>query len=230
EGPLANDPRVRKALELSIDRDTINQVVFNGLFQVSCSPISADSPFATPGGEQCAKRDPAEAKRLLGEAGVKIPLRIELITDNSPIAARLGQAIQSMAKEGGFDVKLKPTEFSTALDETDAGKFQAFQIGWSGRVDPDGNISNFHLSTGSQNISRAGDKQIDDLINQARTVNDLEQRKQLYEQVIKAVQERRNLIYLYRVRNFIGASRKVTGVQLFPDALIRVAFAGYVTG
>jgi peptide/nickel transport system substrate-binding protein len=158
---------------------------------------------------------------------VKTPLRVELVADTSPIEARIGQAIQAMAKEAGFDIRLRPTEFATALDETDAGHYQAFRVGWSGRVDPDGNISSFHLSQGSQNISRASDKPIDDLILQARATNDLNQRKQLYGQVIKAVQDRDNVIYLYRQKTYIGASKKVGGVTVYADSLIRVAFAGY---
>jgi peptide/nickel transport system substrate-binding protein len=225
-GALAADARVRKAFELSLDRQTINQVVFNGLYEPTCSPIPLNSPYASPALGQCPPRDVEQAKRLLAEAGAKAPVAVELLTDNSPIQTRLGEVIQSMAKEAGFDVKLKPTEFATALDETDAGKFQAFAVGWSGRVDPDGNISNFHLSEGSQNISRAGDAKIDELILQARSVSDNNQRKQLYGQIIEAVQERANVIYLYRLKNYTGASKKVGGVRVFADGLIRAAFAG----
>ena len=37
--PLANDPRVREALELSLDRDAINQVVYDGQYTTGCTPI-----------------------------------------------------------------------------------------------------------------------------------------------------------------------------------------------
>jgi peptide/nickel transport system substrate-binding protein len=131
-----------------------------------------------------------------------------------------------MTKEAGFEVKLRPTEFATALDESDAGRYQAFQVGWSGRPDPDGNISNFHLSEGSQNISRASDKHIDDLILQARTETDTAKRKQLYEQVIKAVQERDSVLYLWRQKTYIGAAKNVGGLKVYADSLIRVTNAG----
>jgi peptide/nickel transport system substrate-binding protein len=225
-GALAGDQKVRQAFELSLDREALNKVVFNGLYEPTCSPIPLNSPFATPALSQCPPHDPNQAKTLLQQAGVKTPVPVELMTDNSPLAARIGQAIQSMAKDGGFAVKLRPVEFAAALDASDAGKYQAFAVGWSGRVDPDGNISNFQLTQGSQNISRAGDKAIDDLIIQARTTNDVNQRKQLYGQIIKATNERDSIIYLYRQKTFIGASKKVGGIQVFADSLIRVAFAG----
>jgi peptide/nickel transport system substrate-binding protein len=229
-GALANDVRVRKAFELSLDREALNKVVFNGLYEPTCSPIPLNNPYAAPELSQCPPHDVNQAKQLLAQAGVRTPVPVELVVDTSPLEARLGQAIQSMAKEAGFDVKLRPTEFATALDETDAGHYQAFRVGWSGRVDPDGNISSFHLSQGSQNISRASDKAIDDLILQARATNDSNQRKQLYSRIIKAVQERDNVIYLYRQKTYIGATKKVGGVIVYPDSLIRVAFAGLTSG
>jgi len=35
------------------------------------------------------------------------------------------------------------------------------------------------------------------------------------------------IIYLYRQRNLTGVSKDISGVQVFPDGIIRVAFAGY---
>src|SRR5205814_8512206 len=42
--PLANDPRVREALDLSIDREALNQVAWDGQYTPGCSPISPVSP------------------------------------------------------------------------------------------------------------------------------------------------------------------------------------------
>ena len=70
-----------------------------------------------------------------------------------PVAARLGQVIQAMEKPIGFNVVLDPTEFVTSLNHEDAGKFETFAIGWSGRIDADGNTFNFLQTTGSQNDS-----------------------------------------------------------------------------
>lgn len=229
-GALADDKRVRQAFELSIDRDALNKVVFNGLYQPTCSPIPLDSPYATPALAECPPHDVAKAKQLLADAGVKTPVKVELTTDNSPQAARIGQAIQSMTKEAGFDVRLRPTEFATALDETDAGHYQAFQVGWSGRPDPDGNISNFHLSEGSQNISRSSDKEIDDLILEARRTTDTAKRKQLYEQLIRALQDRDSVLYLWRQKTYIGAAKNVGGLKVYADSLIRVTSAGFTAG
>src|SRR5439155_830031 len=44
--PLANDPRVREALDLSIDREALNKVAWDGQNTPGCTPISPVSPFA----------------------------------------------------------------------------------------------------------------------------------------------------------------------------------------
>ena len=51
-----------------------------------------------------------------------------------------------MAAEAGFDMKIRVMEFATSLKEAEEGRYQAYFIGWSGRVDPDGNIYIFHKS------------------------------------------------------------------------------------
>ena len=103
--------------------------------------------------------------------------------------ARLGQAIQAQAKEGGFDLELQPTEFAASLTQTDAGKYQMFQIGWSGRVDPDGNIANFVTTHGSQNISGYSNPTVDTLLDQGRAKPRRGRRRDLYGQVITQLHE-----------------------------------------
>ena len=67
---------------------------------------------------------------------------------NDPQQRRVGEVIQGMAKEAGFNISLRPAEFASALNDDDAGKLQAFLIGWSGRVDPDANIHQFQTCGG----------------------------------------------------------------------------------
>jgi peptide/nickel transport system substrate-binding protein len=219
--------RVRRAFEMSIDRAAINTVVFRGLNTPACGPISPASPFSSDAAQACAKHDPAGAKRLLSEAGVTTPFKVSMVLGNTPEARRLGEAIQAQVKDGGFDLELVPTEFSASLDQTDAGRYQAFQIGWSGRVDPDGNIANFVRTAGSQNICGYGDPAVDALIDEARSTPDNAKRKDLYGRVITKLHEDLPLIYLYRQKNFTGVSRKVVGIKVYGDGIVRAGAAGF---
>ena len=163
---------------------------------------------------------------MLEEAGVETPVPVDLTLSTDPTTVRLGQVIQEMAKEVGFAVQARPTEFVSALDLADAGEFDTFQIGWSGRVDPDGNIFDFHHSEGALNISGAHDEEVDKLLELARTTIDAEQRKQIYADVIDAIRERRNIIYLYHENLFTGASADVVGLEYHGDGLLRLKSAG----
>ena len=73
KGPLSQSAKVRQALDLSIDREAINQVVFNGEFKPGNQWVNPDHPYyqkAFP----VASRDIAKAKALLKEAGVTAPV------------------------------------------------------------------------------------------------------------------------------------------------------------
>jgi peptide/nickel transport system substrate-binding protein len=226
-GPLATNAKVRRAFDLSLDRDAINKVVFRGQFTPACGPISPASPLSSDAAQACPKHDAAAAKRLLAEAGVTAPLKVSMVLNNTPDERRLGEAIQAQAAEGGFDVQLAPTEFSASLDQTDAGKYQMFRIGWSGRVDPDGNIANFVRSLGSQNISGYGNPALDSLIDQARATTDLSKRRDLYGKVVTTLHDDAPLIYLFRQKNLTGVSAKVVGVQVYGDGILRFGSAGF---
>jgi peptide/nickel transport system substrate-binding protein len=219
--PLGKNPKVREAFELSIDRDAINQVVFNGLQKPDNQWISADSPyhmarFPTP------KRDVARAKALLKEAGVTTPLAIDFMVANNPESRAVAEVIQAMAAEAGFDLKLRVTEFATSLNEAEKGNFQVYFLAWSGRTDPDGNIFSFASCKGPLNYGRYCDPKVEDLLTQARSVTPLAERKALYEQAAAHILPQGGVIYLYHRTLLFAHSPRLTGFAVMPDGLIRV--------
>src|SRR6476469_9687397 len=138
KGPLSQSAKVRQALDLSIDREAINQVVFNGEFKPGNQWVSPDHPYYQKD-FPVQKRDVAKAKALLKESGAALPVSVDLMVPNGPENEAVAQVIQSMAAEAGFDIKIRVTEFATSLKQAEAGEYQAFMLAWSGRVDPDGN-------------------------------------------------------------------------------------------
>src|SRR5207249_7095656 len=125
----------------------------------------------------------------LPEAGVTTPVKVSMIVVNDPDNRRIGEALKSMAAEGGFDVELQPTEFASSLDIVDSGKFQIFRIGWSGRVDADGNIANFFLTKGSQNNTGYSNPDVGKWLTEARASQDVAKRRELYGKVVAKIQE-----------------------------------------
>jgi peptide/nickel transport system substrate-binding protein len=220
--PLANDPRVREALDLSIDRVALNQVAWDGQYTPGCMPISPVSPFYDKA-RKCPGRDVARAKKLLADAGLTGGYSFEMVIVNNPQQRRVGEVIQGMAKEAGFNISLKPSEFASALKDDDAGKLQAFLIGWSGRVDPDANIFQFHTCGASLNTTQVCDEGVDAILNRAREVSDLVQRTSLYRQAIdKFAFARRNILYLYHLNYIVSFPKALKGYKAVPDGLIRI--------
>jgi len=220
--PLANDPRVRQALELSIDREALNKVAWDGQFTPGCSPLSPVSPYFDKG-SSCSKRDVAKAKSLMAAAGLSGGYSFELMVVNNPQQRRVAQIVQGMAKDAGFNISLRPTEFASGLKDYDAGKYQAFLIGWSGRVDPDANIFSFHSCGGNLNQANVCDKPIDKLLDDARQNSDMAERKALYKQAIDAFTTgRRNIIYIYHLNYIVAFPKNLRGYKATPDGMIRL--------
>ena len=223
--PLGKSAELREAFELSLDRDVINKVVFAGKNVPGCTPLPPASPYHDESIE-CSKRDLDRAKELIAESGEATPVPVTLAIGTSPENLRLGQVIQSQAKEAGFEVEVAASEFASALDASDAGDFDTFQVGWSGRVDPDGNIYNF-LHTGAPlNISGTSDPEIDKALEQARLIDDEEERKALYKTAIEKESELTPIIYLYHPVNYLATGPDVVGVEYYADGLPRLKTAG----
>jgi peptide/nickel transport system substrate-binding protein len=219
--PLANDPRVREALELSIDREALNQVAYDGQNTVGCGPISPNSVLFDKT-RKCPTRDVARARKLLADAGQAGGYKLEMVIVNNPQQRRVGEIIQGMAREAGLEISLRPSEFASALKDNDDGKHQAFLIGWSGRVDPDGNIHQGQACGGSLNATLACDEKIDALLNRARELTDIGQRRALYREAIDLIGARRNILYLYHANYIVAFPRNLKGYKAVPDGLIRI--------
>ena len=111
---------------------------------------------------------------------------------------------------------------------SDTGQTRFF-IGWSGRVDPDGNIYGFVSTPGTLNDAGFSNTKLDYILNSARKSVTQKSRITLYSAAMKIIHSQRPLIYLYHPVNYFGVTKKVTGIKVFGDGLIRAQFAGYAT-
>jgi peptide/nickel transport system substrate-binding protein len=108
------------------------------------------------------------------------------------------------------------------LSDQDAGDFQITQIGWSGRIDPDGNIHGFVTSEAGFNDGKYSNNKVDEVLNKARTVSSVEDRAPLYHEALAVMAKDRPLIYLYHLSWLYGIDDKVTGMTLYPDGMLRL--------
>ena len=108
------------------------------------------------------------------------------------------------------------------LADQAAGDFQASQVGWSGRIDPDGNIYGFVTTGGGFNDGKYSNPEIDRILGEARAVSDEAARKDLYKQANQILQTDLPLFYLYNEAWLYGVSDKVAGFTPSPDGMIRL--------
>ncbi|GAA1082498.1 ABC transporter substrate-binding protein [Tsukamurella spumae] len=228
ETPIARDARVRRAFQMTLDRAAMVNSVFNNWHEAACSAISPASPYATPASNACPPYDPAAARKILIDAGYTLPVRVELSVATSPDSQRYAQAVQASARAGGFDVAVRPVEYSTLLDVQARGTFDAVLLGWSGRVDPDANLAAFLASGAVRNYSGYSDPEVDRLLTDAARTNDQGERARLYGLVTTKVHEDVPIVYGYRMRNLTAYVSDVAGVRTYADGVVRLERAAFL--
>ncbi|MFI6217838.1 ABC transporter substrate-binding protein [Nocardia brasiliensis] len=228
--PIAKDPRIRQAFSLATDRKTLVDTVFNNWFEPACSGIVPGSTYATEAGIACPAYDPERAKQLLTEAGVQLPYTVTMQVTNTPDQLRYAQAWQASLAEGGFDLKIVPTEYATLLDVQKRGTYEILYLGWSGRLDPDANITKF-LTTGSNgNYAGYSNPELDELFGKAARSTDPAQRAELYGKTTALIQQDNPYVYTYRIRVLTVHSKQVTGIEAYQDGVVRLGKAAFVAG
>ncbi|MEQ6203413.1 ABC transporter substrate-binding protein [Sulfitobacter sp. HNIBRBA2951] len=221
DNPWGNDKRLRQALSYSIDREAINQVVFEGAFAAGNQSFPPTSPWYNADYPVPA-RDLEKAKELLAEAGFADGIELEVQVPNTTVPLQLMQVVQAMASEAGIDLKIVSKEFATLLADQSAGDYTASQIGWSGRVDPDGNNHQFMTTDGGINDSKFSDPKMDELLNTARSASNQEERKAAYDEATAIMIEELPRLFLYHQKWIWAYNSKMKGYTAYPDGMIRL--------
>ena len=142
--PFLNEPRVRRALSLAIDRVAIAEKILGGgqiPAHAFTPPGTAGYTFAPPSGDPSAATGPDEARRLLVDAGYPggrgLPA-FELLFNSSEDHRLIAEAVQEMwRRELGIEVRLANQEWKSTLEARRTGNYQMLRSVWIGDyVDP----------------------------------------------------------------------------------------------
>ncbi|WP_157984107.1 ABC transporter substrate-binding protein [Nesterenkonia muleiensis] len=228
ETPIAENPEIRRAFSMAIDRGALVDSVFDGWYDVACSPIAPNTPFATEASDDCHEYDPEAAMELLEEQGVDIPIDVEMMINNQPENVRFAQALQAQVEQSGFNLSIVPVEGTTLVEAQREGDYEtAFQF-FSGRIDPQANVNNYLETGAASNFSGYSNDEVDELLQAAAATPDTDERAELYGQAISMIHEDNPIVYLYRMRNLLGLSSDIAGVTYYSDGLVRVSHAAFV--
>ncbi|ATA23794.1 oligopeptide ABC transporter substrate-binding protein OppA [Brenneria goodwinii] len=191
-----NDPRVRRALDLSLDKAIIADNVL-GMGQISAYNLPPDGTggFKTlmpewVGWTQQQRNE--EAKKLLKEAGFdeKHPLKFSLLYNTSESHQRIAIAASSMWKKNlGVEAKLVNQEWKTMLDTMRLGDYEVVRYAWIADYNEPSTFLNIMRSQDSNNNSKFSNAEYDALLQKALTVSDKAEKEKVYQQAEAILQQ-----------------------------------------
>lgn len=220
--PPLDDPRVRQAVALAMDRQAILNASPEGK-----SLATGILPPGLPGygpTQKAYMRDVPAARALLAEAGYgpKRPLpELTLWKSNSSISGRAADTVlvRSLAEAG---IRVRPRYESWAmLDKVITGRKAAlFALAWVADIpDPDTFLRALCYSTSSTNYFGFRDARVDSLLDLARTSADSDERMTAYRRAEETIARAAPFVPLYHTASFIGIRDDVLGLEMNPLGL-----------
>jgi len=212
-----NDPAKRKAVALAIDRYTILKNINFNIGVVGYGPIPPSS-WAFDSTEKIYDHaDPAKAKATA--TGFSFTYK----TTSDPIAQQLAALLQSELAAAGITMNVQTEEFATYVQECANHQFQACNVNWSGRIDPDGNTYAWWHTKGDFNDSLYSNTQVDQWLEDARLNTDQSKRKQDYMNAQKQLVADAPYVFTGFGVSAQISDNKIHGFTLYPDLMIRMA-------
>ena len=227
--PPFNDVRVRRAFAHALDRGFIVDRVYFGQGAPATGPISRQLAWAYTPDVRQYPHDPAEAGRLLDEAGwTRKPGgdRLSITFTHATNHQRLGQTLREQLKAVGINLKLQTLDFNAAVEQVFARK--AFDLGlasYCNGADPDIGVRRVYVSSniGPYPFSNGAgyrSPRIDALFDEAATSDDRETRRLRYAEIQRILAE--DVPYFWIIdtdtlrayRNTFGGFRLWTGAFL----------------
>ena len=179
-----NDPRVRRALNLALDKQQIVDKVTRGGEAPATSFVPPGIKDYVPG--ECGKRDVEEARRLLAEAGYPggqgFP-KIEIVYNTLESHRSIAELIQSQWKAAlNIDVGLSNQEWSVFLAHVRQLQYDAARAGWIGDYADPNTFLDMFVTGGENNQTGWSNAEYDALIEAARSEADPQKRFEIFRQ------------------------------------------------
>ena len=133
---LLKNPKVRQAIAHAIDRQAIIDKVMVSNSRIA-GAILPPEHFAGNAKLTPYDYNPALAKKLLIEAGVKLPLKLEYKTSTDAFRVRLATIMQAQMAQAGIVLEIKSLDWGTFFADVKAGNFQLYGLTWVGIKTPE---------------------------------------------------------------------------------------------
>ncbi len=185
-----DDPKVRQAFALAVDRKKLAEVVLKGSRPVANGLLMPGVPGYTPD-DKTYPYDPERAKQLLAQSKYANNMG-EITMALSGAGATAGpydEALVQMWKDNlGVDVKITQAEAGTFFSDIDEGRYQMFHLAWiMDYPDPEDILDILFYSKSRQNSSRYTNSEVDAKLEAARIEPDATKRQAAYGDIEKQI-------------------------------------------
>jgi dipeptide transport system substrate-binding protein len=231
--PPFNDVRVRRAMNLAIDKAAIVDAVYQGAGVPAKNPIPPNL-WSYADGVTDYPYDPGQAQRLLVEAGFPRGFETELwylpvSRPYNPNGKRVAEMIQADLAKVGVRLHLLTKEWNQYRADLQAGLAPMALFGWtSDNADPDNFLHVLLGCTaarpGGNNLARWCHPQYDDLVIRAKLTAEQPVREALYRQAQEIFKQEAPWVPLAHSVVFMAARKQVEGFRM--DPLDRHSFVG----
>src|SRR5438094_933011 len=220
--PPFSTKALRQAVAFALDLEQIVKGVWLNVGVPANGPIPPTS-WAYDSGIPPIRRDLARARAKLAEGGRPGGFAFTMTTANIPINVQEAEVVQAQLGEAGITVKIKLVDGATQLSDGNSRNFDMISYQWSGRPDPDGNIYQFFKTTPGTSLNWSGisSPQIDALLDRTREVSSQAERKKLYSELTKILQEELPMVYIIHPIEPKAFSPRVQGYEPIPDGMMR---------
>ncbi|MFM5135431.1 peptide ABC transporter substrate-binding protein [Aeromonas rivipollensis] len=199
-----DDVRVRKALSLAIDRDTITEKILGQgqLSAFSLTPPSVDGFELKPPASELMSKEAriTQAKALLAEAGYgpQNPLDVDILYNTNEGHKKIALAISSMWKHNlGVKAELNNMEWKTMVSALNEGDFGVSRYSWNGDYNDASTFLDIMTSNSSANSGKWFNKKYDALLAKAHDAKDPAERNRLYQQAEALIDEEAPIAPVY---------------------------------
>jgi peptide/nickel transport system substrate-binding protein len=227
DGFIFNEGRYVKALSMAIDRQELLDKAFFGVGVVGYGTIAPAHFAYDPNFKPFAKPDPDGAKALVSAVG-KGPLSFEfLVPSGDPALLQQAQLVQAQLRKADIDAQIAQVEFAEILKQQTDHVFKGLTyIGWSGRIDPDGNTYDFNYTGRPNNDGSYSNPDVDKLLDQQRQARDEATRKTALRQAeqIFAVDDPARTWFRFGVAQQLTTTQ-VQGLSPYADQIPRFQLA-----
>ncbi len=221
--PPFNNKALRQAFSAAIDRTAIANVVLQG----AAYPAYSFFPNGTPAYDPAWKippRDLSLAREKLRTGGSPTGFACTLLTYQGQSNVSVAQAVQSMIADVGIQSQIQVLEAGALIATLTKGEYQAGFAGWSGRPDPDFDVYPFMTKSGIPNFNFSGyvNSQVQDLLDAARVLQNMDQRARAYREVTQILADDMPYAWISFTKEYKLVSVKVRGFVHVPDGLLRL--------